>query len=442
MIARALESAGEAIVARFGPLNVWTAVLLAGAVLVDRAVAHRARASLRIALYAPVALRVLAPLAWSLPLGAPPTVDAYIAPLAEISAHPAEYASAAPAVWWYSVGAVIYVAGALVLFARAAIARVLLARALADARRIELDVGAPCPVFQHAELGPLVVGVLHPRIVVPSRLLTPGEEQALACVLRHEGAHVRRGDAWLSGAMQLLSIVAWPVLPVWVAVARVRALIELACDEAALAGADAAERRRYGHTLLDMAESHTFAAPPLAAAQLHFGSTLRARIEALTAQRHWPLLGQALVAVAAPVGLVLVCGGAAAPKGPDDDGYGYQFDADSPAIAAVTPAKPSPPDGPGGKVPPEAIQAAVRAHYGAFEACYKDGLAKDAKLTGTVVVRFTAGEDGITKDAVDEGSTLPDKAVVACVIAEFKRATYPKAQAGLLTVVYAIAFAP
>ena len=55
-----LESAGQALVARVGPLNVWTAALLArrAARSTGRSRAA-ARASLRIALYVPVALRVL-----------------------------------------------------------------------------------------------------------------------------------------------------------------------------------------------------------------------------------------------------------------------------------------------------------------------------------------------------------------------------------------------
>jgi hypothetical protein len=51
-----LESFGRALVERFGLLNFWTAVLFAGVVVLDRALSRRARASLRIALYAPVGL--------------------------------------------------------------------------------------------------------------------------------------------------------------------------------------------------------------------------------------------------------------------------------------------------------------------------------------------------------------------------------------------------
>jgi hypothetical protein len=131
----------------------------------------------------------------------------------------------------------------------------------------------------------MVVGLIAPTIVVPTRLLDPNASAALACVLRHEAAHLRRRDAWLSWLMQCALVVAWPVIPLWIATARVRHLMELACDEAALSGATADERRRYGHTLLDIAEQELTTAP---AAALSFGSTLRARIEALASQAQWP----------------------------------------------------------------------------------------------------------------------------------------------------------
>ena len=57
-----IDRLGHALAAWLLPVNAWTAVLLACALLLDHALARRARASLRIALYAPVALRVLVPL--------------------------------------------------------------------------------------------------------------------------------------------------------------------------------------------------------------------------------------------------------------------------------------------------------------------------------------------------------------------------------------------
>jgi hypothetical protein len=275
-------------------------------------------------------------------------------------------------------------------------------------------------------------------------------------VLRHEAAHLRRRDAWLSVAMQLLAITAWPVVPLWIAIARVRHLVELACDEAALAGADAIERRRYGHTLLDMAEWRWLAVRPIGAGagELHFGSTMRARIEALASQRHWPVGIQALALSLALLALFAACGGAAprpasAPgagtpsSGDDSKGYGYEFEADAAKAAAAAPASGGfLPAGPDGRLPPETIQATVRAHFGALRTCYEAGLKRDPKLAGTVRVKYAFGEDGITTEAADDKSTLPDAGVVACVVGEFRKLTYPKAQGGNVTVVYPIQFAP
>ncbi len=454
-----LEPSGRALVERLGVLNMWTAALLVGALSVDRAVARRARASWRIALYAPVALRVLLPAGWTLHVASAPRVEAFLAPLARIGGSAGADVTVGTAPSWYSLVAIVYVAVGIALAARAILARVRLGRALAGAPPVlgralagERPVlgphpGVPCPVVQHDELGPMVVGLLSPRVVLPRRLLVAGEEHALACVLRHEVAHLRRRDAWLSAALQLLSITAWPVVPVWIAVARVRQLVELACDEAAVDGADATERRRYGHTLLDIAEWRALMTP-LGAGELHFGSTLRARIEALGARRHWPLGLQAMVLTAAALALFAACAttppSASAPATSSaDEGYGYEFEVDSAKAAASSPANaPMPPPGPGGRLPPEAVQSAVRARFPAIQSCYDAGLARNPKLAGTVSVRFVFGEDGVTREAEDARSTLPDKAVVGCITAEFRKITYPKTHAGLVTVVYPIALAP
>ena len=439
-----LESLGRTLVERVGPLNLWTALLLAGSLLVDRLVARRARASWRVALYAPVGLRVLLPLDWSLGFASSPRLVTLLAPILTVGAGHADDASTERGLSWYALAACTYLAVAVLLAVRAVRARVRLGRALAGASPVSVAVAdAPCSVVCHDELGPMAVGAFLPRIVLPRHLLGPGQERALACVLRHEAAHVRRGDAWLLGVTQTLAVVAWPVAPLWIAIARVRQLVELACDEAALAGADAIERRSYGHALLDLAHHQSFAVAPLGAGELHFGSTLRARIAALAPSRQWPLAAQAVALFVTPVALLAACGGRTPAAGPaaGDDGYGYQFDIDSPRHAAAAPAPASIPAGPNGRIAPELIQAKVRARFGAIGACYQAGLKKDPKLTGTVNVKSVVGMDGTTKEAVDAQSTLPDKDVVACVVGEFGKITYP-AGSGTLTIVYPVELTP
>ena len=442
-----IASLGRAVVERFGLLNLWTAALLAGALVLDRALSRRARASLRIALYLPIGLRILLPLDWNIGLASGPPASALIAPLLEIGAFSdAEPATSRPS--WYALAATIYLVIAALLGARAIMARVRLGRIVAEAQPVATPLsGVSCPVVQHDDLGPMAVGLLAPRIVLPRPLLASGEERALACVLRHEVAHLVRRDAWLSAAMQALAVASWPVIPVWIAMARVRQLMELACDEAALAGADATERRRYGHALLDIAEWRSLATASFGAGELHFGSTLRARIEAITSQRHWPLVVQALALSVASIALFLACGGSAPTHptlaGLDPKGYGSEFAADTQEqVTAASPRDDSPRTNPDGRMAPERIQSKVRGRFGGLLTCYEAGRKRDPKLTGIVTVKCVIGEDGVPKDVADENSTLPDKDVVGCVLGEFRKLRFDESHRGNVNIIYPIKFAP
>ena len=443
-----ITSFGRALVERFGLLNLWTAALLVGALVLDRALSRRARASLRIALYVPVGLRILLPLDWNIGLAGGPDASVLIAPLLEIGASSDVELSASQSPFWYALAVTIYVAIAALLAARAIGARVRLGRIVADARLVTGPLpDVPCTVVQHDELGPMAVGLLAPRIVLPRRLLAPSEERALACVLRHEAAHLRRRDAWLSVAMQVLAVTAWPVVPLWIAMARVRQLMELACDEAALAGADATERCRYGHALLDIAEWRSLATPPFRAGELHFGSTLRARIEAIASQRHWPLVVQTLTLSAASIALFLACGGSApthpTPAGLDPKGYGYEFAPDTnEGVTSAPPAENAPRTNPDGRMAPERIQAKVRGHFGGLMTCYEAGRKRDPKLAGIVTVKYMIGEDGVPKNVTDENSTLPDKEVIGCVLGEFRKLRFDESHRGNVNVIYPVKFAP
>lgn len=446
-----IDRIGHALAAWLLPVNAWTAALLACALLLDRALARRARASLRIALYAPVALRVLVPLSWSLHLGHLPRA-AMVMPLQVLSTGSAPGATDASG--WQAALALVYLAVVAALVLRVVARRRGLAHALSSARPLR-GVDAPCPVLAHRERGPMVVGLWAPRIVLPEAILGSATGPALSCILGHEAAHVRRGDPWLAALMEAMLIVAWPVLPLWIAAARVRHLVELACDEAALSGADAAARRRYGHLLLDVAEQGSLAFA--GAEALHFGSTLRARIEAIALHRPWPRVVQTTLVGAAVAGFVACssagpgampqAGGetrtAAAGEGQNDYGYKYETDPLSKSAYQAATTNPRPDTrGPDGRLAPEVIQDVVRSHFGQFRTCYESGLSRNAKLQGQVTVKYVINLDGTTQQASDDGSTLPDPQVVQCVVAGFAKLVYPPPQGGYVTVVYPVQFDP
>src|SRR5690606_17144701 len=88
----------------------------------------------------------------------------------------------------------------------------------------------------------------------------------------------------------------WPILPLWLAAARARDLMEQAADDLALRGAAPARRIEYADALIDVSERLRAQRHRRAlTGSLGFGHTLRARLVALAATRRWPAIAQAAV---------------------------------------------------------------------------------------------------------------------------------------------------
>jgi hypothetical protein len=122
----------------------------------------------------------------------------------------------------------------------------------------------------------------------------------------------------------------------------------------------------------------------------------------------------------------------------------YEFATDTAEAVAASPASTtySLPTGPSGRLFSESIQTVVRGHFGQVLTCYEAGRRSDPQLKGNVTVKFVIGEDGITKEAADAGSTLPDKEAINCVVDAFRQRKYRESHGGDVTVVYPIQFAP
>jgi len=106
---------------------------------------------------------------------------------------------------------------------------------------------AGVPVYVASDIGPAVVGLLRPRIVVPGWLTElPDSQQAL--VIAHELSHLQSRDPQaLAAALCILVCTPWNV-PLWWQFRRLRYAIEVDCDASVLrSGNDA---KQYGETLL------------------------------------------------------------------------------------------------------------------------------------------------------------------------------------------------
>jgi beta-lactamase regulating signal transducer with metallopeptidase domain len=98
---------------------------------------------------------------------------------------------------------------------------------------------------------PVTVGVFHPAILLPSKVLPDLGEQELSAVLAHEYGHIRRRDFPVHILCELISLpVAWHP-GIGYLMSKISQTRELACDD--YAAARLGKRRSYANTLLHLA---------------------------------------------------------------------------------------------------------------------------------------------------------------------------------------------
>lgn len=306
-------------------MNLWTAALLGVAVVLDRLLARRVRAAWRIALYATVVLRLALPADWHSPFGALGDSRPSVAVASTMGAPSADLAvpvltdpstatlDAAPSVATSGprLGDILFILWcsiATTLLGVVALRHRALARRLVSCERARPAVEATARgavVLEHETLGPLTFGLLRPRIVVPRGLVDRLSATELGHVLAHERAHVERRDGLLAAFIAGGCALMWPILPLWIAAARVRALVERAADERALAGASAPERIAFGRTLLRLAG---VTVPSVGALALGGYRDLHGRVAALRGGRLLPIAVQ-VGALGAAITVPLACAG-------------------------------------------------------------------------------------------------------------------------------------
>ena len=121
-----------------------------------------------------------------------------------------------------------------------------------SSRSIGAHRGLPL-IESGAVQGPVALGLVDRRIVVPADFATryTAEEQRLA--LDHEAVHHRRGDLWCNHLGLLILALNWFNPLAWIAFRAFRADQELACDAAVAAAASAEARHDYACALIKSA---------------------------------------------------------------------------------------------------------------------------------------------------------------------------------------------
>jgi beta-lactamase regulating signal transducer with metallopeptidase domain len=156
---------------------------------------------------------------------------------------------------------------------------------------------------------PAVVGIVHPRIVIP-RWLLQQDATTQATALAHEHEHVRANDIRVLGGALLVAVLLPWNLPIWWQLRRLRFAMEVDCDARVLRAGQSPSS--YSAVLLNVA---TYLVPSrVAAAGLsESGSSLEKRIRIIhtPVRRRWRLLAAVLASSSAA--LVAVAGTVTAP---------------------------------------------------------------------------------------------------------------------------------
>ncbi len=119
---------------------------------------------------------------------------------------------------------------------------------------------------------PFILGVIRPRIYLPSSL----NDKEINCVLAHEKAHIARLDyVWKPLGFVILSIY-WFNPVIWMAYILLCRDIELACDERVIMYMNVDDKKEYSRTLLSCSVSHKMiAACPVAFGEVAVGRRVK-----------------------------------------------------------------------------------------------------------------------------------------------------------------------
>lgn len=163
----------------------------------------------------------------------------------------------------------VWIAGTLIAVLYLVVARIVFARTMRkDCVRLEDDAILPpapadVPVYvTHKQIGPLVVGLFRPYLIVPQCLVAKeraerSEKERLNVhfALQHEMMHIRRKDLWVKSLYLIARSIHWFNPLVWFMGNLLNQDIEYACDEAVTSELDEQEKVIYCQTLLDLAST-------------------------------------------------------------------------------------------------------------------------------------------------------------------------------------------
>ena len=149
-----------------------------------------------------------------------------------------------------------------------------------SARAVGAHRGLPL-VESSAVQGPVALGLLDRRIVVPADFETRYSAAERRLALDHEAVHHRRGDIWWNHLGLFILALNWFNPVAWLAFRAFRADQELACDARVAAAASSEARHDYARALIKSASRPGL----IAACPLNHADQLKRRLKMMKTHR-------------------------------------------------------------------------------------------------------------------------------------------------------------
>ena len=285
---------------------LWTSALMLLVLVLRRPFARAFGAGPAYALWLLPLLRLLMP-----PFAAA-EMPALLPPVDLVVETEAAAASARDVGGWTPWLVAFWAAGALGFVAWQFLAyRAFLTRLSSSARSLGAHAGLPL-IESEAVQGPLALGLLDRRIVVPGDFAERYSAAERRLALDHEAVHHRRGDIWANLAALAVLALNWFNPVAWLAFRAFREDQELACDAAVAAGSGQEERHDYASALVKSASRPGL----VAVCPLNRADQLKRRLKMMKTHRNSRIRllgGGAAVAMLAAAGLTLGSAGIAHP---------------------------------------------------------------------------------------------------------------------------------
>lgn len=295
-----------------------TATYLAVAVIILRLFLRRAPKWISVAMWALVGIRLVCPFSFESSASMVPSaetvpqdiifaetpainsgiyaVNSIVNPvLAENFTPTTEAASINPIQIFLFLAEIIWIVGIAAMLIYTAISYAMVYRKVREAVPLQDNVWL-CDRIS----SPFILGVIRPRIYLPSSM----REEDMEYVLSHERAHIRRRDHWFKPLGFLILSVYWfnPVL--WVAYILLCRDIELACDERVIKEMGTEIKKAYSDALINCAAPRRY----VTACPLAFGEVgVKTRIKSVLSYKKpafWVIAVALILCVVLAVGFL------------------------------------------------------------------------------------------------------------------------------------------